>query len=657
MNDWEEIGPVAGDRKPRRKRRGSDSVEARRNGRGSGGSGGGGGGGDGGEDGWVVVDGAQAKRRRPAAPSSSAPSADDGDDGTAGGRSLLQRLSLAQAARHPVQRAMCPAQQAGADAEALVAQAVTAGVEEAARLAAAPDPAARSRSRAAHTAAAIGSWLAQAAVWAGARGPEDDEAVRVHCNVRVPGGRHSHGKREIDVVLVSRRSLVVLEVKNWSGSLTLLPDGSWEQRRRGPRGVAGPTVNHGDVLRDTAAKAAVLAAHMGCQGGDAAASSSAAAAVGGAGRGGGKNGPRVRALLPVGFPVIHRVLLVNPRLRVDPRLLVQENAAVVPPAEWKRCARALGLGGSGATGDDDDDDDDTEHLEEGGHEDVPPCASAVAVAPPAPPPSAATLASSAVSVAASAAVSTGAAVANVAGFVFGSLFRGVGGVGGRGEGAGAGAVEEEVAGGALPVLDNAGLEAVDDVLGELPTWDELRLSGGAVLTGDFVRFAGEGGRLGFVAAEGAGSAGVRGGAALAEAPVDRVTHLRFEHARGWLWGAVAMVAAVAGATPTIRTHVTRAGNSRNTRGWLEATLGVAPTAAAAAVVVSAAGAGITVAAAAAMAAVAPKPHELKAAAEHTVGTPSIDVPVDAELWFQPAGSSSPQRFPMNEVEALTLSCR
>ena len=56
---------------------------------------------------------------------------------------------------HPARRAMCPAQQAGVDAEVLVAGAVSAGAEEAAAVLAAPQHATR--------AAAVGSWLARAA--------------------------------------------------------------------------------------------------------------------------------------------------------------------------------------------------------------------------------------------------------------------------------------------------------------------------------------------------------------------------------------------------------------------------------------------------------------------------------------------------------------
>lgn len=68
--------------------------------------------------------------------------------------------------------------------------------------------------------------------------------VEVYQSLRLPdpGNR---GRREIDIVLLTKRDLFVVEVKNWSGSLHLNHEGRWVQIRNN-----GSTVVHSNVLED-----------------------------------------------------------------------------------------------------------------------------------------------------------------------------------------------------------------------------------------------------------------------------------------------------------------------------------------------------------------------------------------------------------------------
>eukprot|EP00966_Prymnesium_polylepis_P223115 5161496-Prymnesium_polylepis.1 len=82
--------------------------------------------------------------------------------------------------------------------------------------------------------------------------------LRVWQGLRVPAGR---GRREIDHVILNPHGLHVLEVKHWSGSVSLQPDGGWVQTR-----LNGSTVNHGDVLATHDAKVSALLAYLRGQG-------------------------------------------------------------------------------------------------------------------------------------------------------------------------------------------------------------------------------------------------------------------------------------------------------------------------------------------------------------------------------------------------------
>ena len=73
--------------------------------------------------------------------------------------------------------------------------------------------------------------------------------LRVWHSLRVPLGR---GRREIDHVVLDAAGLHVLEIKHWSGSVSL-EGGEWVQTR-----ANGSTVRHGDVLATHEAKVRAL---------------------------------------------------------------------------------------------------------------------------------------------------------------------------------------------------------------------------------------------------------------------------------------------------------------------------------------------------------------------------------------------------------------
>ncbi len=76
---------------------------------------------------------------------------------------------------------------------------------------------------------------------------------RSHYGLRIPGPR---GRREVDFVLTTPDVGVVVELKNWVGSIDL-DDGRLVQRRRPPRAP----VDHGPVFRDLEHKLGLLAAY------------------------------------------------------------------------------------------------------------------------------------------------------------------------------------------------------------------------------------------------------------------------------------------------------------------------------------------------------------------------------------------------------------
>ena len=80
---------------------------------------------------------------------------------------------------------------------------------------------------------------------------------------RVPrdAGDARAGRYEIDLVLITPRQIRAIEVKGWSGSLTLQGK-DWVQTRRG----AGGVINHGDVLSRQSHKLEALRRHLGLHG-------------------------------------------------------------------------------------------------------------------------------------------------------------------------------------------------------------------------------------------------------------------------------------------------------------------------------------------------------------------------------------------------------
>ncbi|KAL3701941.1 hypothetical protein R1sor_019963 [Riccia sorocarpa] len=80
--------------------------------------------------------------------------------------------------------------------------------------------------------------------------------VQVYSCLRIPDtGRR--GRREIDIVLLLKRELYVLEVKNWSGEIRVQPDGSWCQIRRN-----GSIQTHPNIVEETKYRASLLESYI-----------------------------------------------------------------------------------------------------------------------------------------------------------------------------------------------------------------------------------------------------------------------------------------------------------------------------------------------------------------------------------------------------------
>lgn len=77
--------------------------------------------------------------------------------------------------------------------------------------------------------------------------------VQVFTSLRIPDTGQGRGRREIDLVVVTKRELYVVEVKNWSGAIELQPDGSWLQIRRN-----GTVQKHSNVVDGTKYRAQLL---------------------------------------------------------------------------------------------------------------------------------------------------------------------------------------------------------------------------------------------------------------------------------------------------------------------------------------------------------------------------------------------------------------
>eukprot|EP00039_Didymoeca_costata_P001005 m.48767 g.48767 ORF g.48767 m.48767 type:complete len:406 (-) comp10584_c0_seq2:87-1304(-) len=107
---------------------------------------------------------------------------------------------------------------------------------------------------------------------------------------------------EIDLAVVTTRGLLVLEVKNWSGSLSISTQGDTNQSWRQTR-TSGEIIDHGDVLARISEKALSLAEHM-----------------------------RRHGVHVLDSMVHSKVLLVNDRIRVDiDGRGIQENSDIIFP--------------------------------------------------------------------------------------------------------------------------------------------------------------------------------------------------------------------------------------------------------------------------------------------------------------------------------------
>ncbi|KAL2650245.1 hypothetical protein R1flu_018373 [Riccia fluitans] len=80
--------------------------------------------------------------------------------------------------------------------------------------------------------------------------------VQVYSSLRIPDTGH-RGRREIDIVLLLKRELYVVEVKNWSGEIRLQPDGSWCQIRRN-----GSVQTHPNIVEETKYRASLLESYI-----------------------------------------------------------------------------------------------------------------------------------------------------------------------------------------------------------------------------------------------------------------------------------------------------------------------------------------------------------------------------------------------------------
>lgn len=86
---------------------------------------------------------------------------------------------------------------------------------------------------------------------------EGIQGVHVFTSLRIHDTNQGRGKREIDLVLVTKKELFVVEVKNWSGKVELLPDGSWLQIRRN-----GTSQRHSNVVDGTRYRAQLLTSYL-----------------------------------------------------------------------------------------------------------------------------------------------------------------------------------------------------------------------------------------------------------------------------------------------------------------------------------------------------------------------------------------------------------
>ncbi|XP_002965126.2 uncharacterized protein LOC9658491 [Selaginella moellendorffii] len=79
-------------------------------------------------------------------------------------------------------------------------------------------------------------------------------------SLRVPDSERK-GRREIDLVILTKKKIYVIEVKNWAGTVKIQRDGSWCQIRRN-----GTTHTLPDVVEDTKFRASLLEAYIARRG-------------------------------------------------------------------------------------------------------------------------------------------------------------------------------------------------------------------------------------------------------------------------------------------------------------------------------------------------------------------------------------------------------
>jgi len=83
----------------------------------------------------------------------------------------------------------------------------------------------------------------------------------VRSAVRIPG--ESHGRREIDLILQTRTHIYLFEIKNWSGTIELTPDGKWRQIRQ--KHYSPPEIIHDNVLEKLTEKEILFREKIGLQ--------------------------------------------------------------------------------------------------------------------------------------------------------------------------------------------------------------------------------------------------------------------------------------------------------------------------------------------------------------------------------------------------------
>jgi hypothetical protein len=79
--------------------------------------------------------------------------------------------------------------------------------------------------------------------------------AHVFAGRRIPSKRQGR-RREIDLIVCTPAQILLIEVKNWSGQLSIV-NGDWRQTRR-----SGETVNHGNLIRENKLRQEAVASYL-----------------------------------------------------------------------------------------------------------------------------------------------------------------------------------------------------------------------------------------------------------------------------------------------------------------------------------------------------------------------------------------------------------